>query len=188
MKGLGRVIMDATELRPLLMGIIVAVIVGLVLTAPISSAALCIMLNLSGLAAGAAVAGCSAQMIGFAVASYKENGVGGLLAQGIGTSMLQVSNIIKHPWILLPATIASAVAGPMSTCIFKMTNIPAGAGMGTSGLVGQIGAFTAMGFSVKVLIAVLTVHIAVPAVVAFLTDRFLRETGKIQYGDYLIEL
>ncbi len=188
MRGLGKVIMDATTLRPFMFGIIVSVVVGLVLTAPISSAALCIMLDLSGLAAGAAVAGCSAQMIGFAVASFKENGIGGLFAQGLGTSMLQVPNIIKNPWILLPATLASAVNGCLSTTVFKMTNIPMGAGMGTSGLVGQIGTFTAMGFSLKVLGMILIVHIAVPAVIAIVTDRYLRGKGKIKFGDYALDL
>lgn len=188
MTWLGNVIMDATKLQPFLFGIIIAVIVGLVLTAPISSAALCIMLNLSGLAAGAAAAGCSAQMIGFAVASYRENGVGGLVAQGLGTSMLQVSNIIKHPWILVPPTLASAIVGPVSTVVFKMTNVPVGAGMGTSGLVGQIGTFTAMGFSVKVLLMILIVHIALPAVIAFVSDKFLRKRGKIKDGDYALNL
>ncbi|MDR2933266.1 MAG: PTS sugar transporter subunit IIC, partial [Oscillospiraceae bacterium] len=122
MRGLGAVVMRATELQPFLMGIIVSVIMGLVLTAPISSAALAIMMELSGLAGGAATVGCSAQMIGFAVISFKENGIGGFFAQGIGTSMLQVSNIIKNPWIVLPPTLASAVLGPVSTMLFKMTN------------------------------------------------------------------
>lgn len=188
MVGLGKIVMNATELRPFMMGIIVAVVVGLALTAPISSAALCIMLNLSGIAAGAAVAGCAAQMVGFAVASYKENGVGGLVAQGLGTSMLQISNIVKHPWILVPATVASAVVGPISTSVFAMENIPVCAGMGTCGFVGQIGTFTAMGFSWNVLIMVLVTHIVVPAVVAFAVDRILRNAGKINFGDYKLDL
>lgn len=188
MQGLGKIIMNATEMQPFAMGIIVAVVVGLVLTAPISSAALCIMLDLSGLAAGAAAAGCAAQMIGFAVSSYRENRMGGFLAQGIGTSMLQVPNIIRHPWILIPATLASAVVGPISTCVFRMTNIPVGAGMGTSGLVGQIGTFTAMGFSGKVWIAVILVHFLLPGVIAFATDRLLRRAGKIKDGDYALDL
>ncbi|MEG0157383.1 MAG: PTS sugar transporter subunit IIC, partial [Anaerovoracaceae bacterium] len=147
MTGLGSLIMTATEWQPFFFGIFIAVIVGLALTAPISSAALCIMLDLSGLAAGAATVGCCAQMVGFAVISFKDNGIGGLVAQGIGTSMLQISNIIKHPWILLPPTLAGAIIGPISTCVFKMTNNAMGAGMGTSGLVGQIGTFTDMGFT-----------------------------------------
>lgn len=124
MTGLGQIIMNATEMRPFIMGIIVAVVVGLALTAPISSAALCIMLGLGGLAAGAATVGCCAQMIGFAVISFKDNGVGGLVAQGIGTSMLQISNIIKNPWILLPPTLAGAILGPVATVVFQTTNIP----------------------------------------------------------------
>ena len=188
MTGLGKVIMAATELQPFLFGIIVAVVVGLVLTAPISSAALCIMLDLSGLAAGAATVGCAAQMIGFAVVSYKENGIGGLVAQGLGTSMLQVPNIIKNPWILLPPTLAGAIIGPLATVVFKMTNIPVGAGMGTSGLVGQIGTFTSMGFSLPVLMKVLLLHIALPALLSILIYIPLKKAGKIKEGDYKLNL
>lgn len=185
---LGDLIMAATELQPFLFGIIVAVLVGLALTAPISSAAICIMLNLSGLAAGAATVGCCAQMVGFAFASYKENGVGGLLAQGIGTSMLQVSNIIKNPWILVPPTLAGAIIGPLSTCVFKMTNIPVGAGMGTCGLVGQIGTFTDMGFTFDTLWKVVLLHIVLPAILAVVIDKVLRATGRIKDGDYKLEV
>lgn len=185
---LGDLIMTATEWQPFLFGIVISVIVGLALTAPISSAALCIMLDLSGLAAGAATVGCCAQMVGFAVASYRENGVGGLVAQGIGTSMLQVSNIIKNPWILVPATLAGAIIGPISTCIFKMTNIPVGAGMGTCGLVGQIGTFTDMGFSFDTLWKVLLLHVVLPAILALVIDKLLRKSGKIKDGDYKLEL
>ena len=188
MTGLGKVIMAATELQPFLFGIIVAVVVGLVLTAPISSAALCIMLDLSGLAAGAATVGCAAQMIGFAVVSYKENGIGGLVAQGLGTSMLQVSNIIRNPWILLPPTLAGAIIGPLATVVFKMTNIPVGAGMGTSGLVGQIGTFTSMGFSLPVLMKVLLLHLVLPALLSILIYILLKKTGKIKEGDYKLNL
>ena len=184
----GDFIMMATEMQPFVFGIIVSVVVGLVLTAPVSSAALCIMLDLSGLAAGAATVGCCAQMIGFAFASYKENGVGGLIAQGIGTSMLQVSNIIKNPWILVPATLAGAIVGPISTCIFKMTNIPVGAGMGTCGLVGQIGTFTDMGFTFDTLWKVVLLHFVLPAILAVIIDKVLRKTGKIKDGDYKLEL
>lgn len=134
----GNLINRATELHPFPMGILVSTLMGLALTAPISSAALAISLGLEDLAAGAATVGCSAQMIGFAVASYRENKMGGLIAQGIGTSMLQIPNIVKNPLIWLPPTIASAILGPISTVVFKMRNNPIGAGMGTSGLVGQI--------------------------------------------------
>lgn len=185
---LGDLIMTATEWQPFVFGIVISVIVGLALTAPISSAALCIMLDLSGLAAGAATVGCCAQMVGFAVASYKENGVGGLVAQGLGTSMLQISNIIKNPWILLPATLASAIVGPISTCLLKMTNIPVGAGMGTSGLVGQIGTFTDMGFTLDTLWKVLLIQIVLPAILTILIDQVLRKTGRIKEGDYKLDL
>ena len=185
---LGDLIMTATEWQPFVFGIVISVVVGLALTAPISSAALCIMLDLSGLAAGAATVGCCAQMVGFAVASYKENGVGGLVAQGLGTSMLQISNIIKNPWILLPATLAGAIVGPISTCLLKMTNIPVGAGMGTSGLVGQIGTFTDMGFTLDTLWKVLLIQIVLPAVLTILVDQVLRRTGKIKEGDYKLDL
>jgi uncharacterized membrane protein len=188
MTGLGQIIMNATEMRPFIMGIIVAVVVGLALTAPISSAALCIMLGLGGLAAGAATVGCCAQMIGFAVISFKDNGVGGLVAQGIGTSMLQISNIIKNPWILLPPTLAGAILGPVATVVFQTTNIPIGAGMGTSGLVGQIGTFTSMGFTWSVLGIVLFLHIALPAILALVVDKGLRKLGKVNPGDYKLEL
>ena len=188
MMKLGEVIMTATEWQPFVFGIVISTIVGLALTAPISSAAICIMLDLSGLAAGAATVGCCAQMVGFAVASYRENGVGGLVAQGIGTSMLQVSNIIKNPWIMLPATLAGAIIGPLSTCVFKMTNIAVGAGMGTCGLVGQIGTFTDMGFSLDVLWKVILLHIVLPAVLTWAIDRAMRKTGKIKDGDYKLEL
>ena len=188
MTGLGTVIMRATDLQPFLMGIVVSVIMGLVLTAPISSAALAIMLGLTGLAGGAATAGCSAQMIGFAVISYKENGVGGLFAQGLGTSMLQISNIVNNWWILVPPTVAAAITGPIATVVFHMTNVPAGSGMGTSGLVGQIGTFTSMGFDSSVFLAVLLVHFLLPAILALIVDRILKQAGKIKIGDYRLEL
>ncbi len=188
MSGLGALIMTATEWQPFWFGIVISVIVGLALTAPISSAALCIMLNLSGLAAGAATAGCCAQMIGFAVISYRDNGIGGFFAQGIGTSMLQISNIVKNPWILLPPTLAGAITGPIATCLFHMTNNSMGAGMGTSGLVGQIGTFTDMGFSGKTLIAVLAVQIILPAILSLVFDKLLRSAGKIKTGDMKLDV
>ena len=141
---MGRVIMWATDLQPLLMGILVSVLTGMALTLPISSAAICAALGLTGLAGGAAVAGCSAQMIGFAVISFKENGWGGLLSQGIGTSMLQMGNIIRNPRIWIAPTLASAITGPLATCLFqlRMNGAPVSSGMGTCGLVGQIGVYT----------------------------------------------
>ena len=140
----GQAIMWATEQQPFIMGILVSVIVGIALTLPISSAAICSALSLTGLAGGAALAGCCAQMVGFAVMSYKENKVGGLVAQGIGTSMLQMGNIVKNPKIWLPPIITSAITGPIATCIFKleMNGAAVSSGMGTCGLVGHIGVYT----------------------------------------------
>ena len=140
----GQIIMWATDLQPFFMGILVSVVVGIALTLPISSAAICAALSLTGLAGGAAVAGCCAQMIGFAVMSFKENKVGGLLSQGLGTSMLQMGNIVRNPKIWIPPTLASAITGPIATCIFKlkMNGAPVASGMGTCGLVGQIGVYT----------------------------------------------
>lgn len=140
----GRFIMWATELQPFLMGILVSVVVGMALTLPISSAAICAALGLTGLAGGAAVAGCCAQMVGFAVISFKENKWGGLVSQGIGTSMLQMGNIVKNPRVWIAPTLASAITGPIATCLFKlkMNGAPVSSGMGTCGLVGQIGVYT----------------------------------------------
>ncbi len=140
----GKLIMLTTELHPFVMGMLVSVVVGVALTLPISSAAICAALGLTGLAGGAAVAGCCAQMIGFAVMSFKENRWGGILSQGLGTSMLQMPNIVKNPKIWIPSIVTSAITGPVSTCIFKMTmnGAAVSSGMGTCGLVGQIGVIT----------------------------------------------
>lgn len=186
MDAIGTIIMNATELQPLAMGIIVSVIVGLVLTFPISSAALCIMLGLSGLAGGAATAGCSAHMIGFAVASFRENGVSGLISQGLGTSMLQVPNIFKNPFILLTPVLTSAITGALATTVFGITNIPTAAGMGTSGLVGPIGVITSMGASTETFIAVLSICFILPAVLASLFDMIFRKIGLVKNGDMKI--
>ncbi|MEQ6388731.1 PTS sugar transporter subunit IIC [Bacillaceae bacterium S4-13-58] len=182
----GDIIKWATNQQPLIMGIVVAVLMGLALTAPISSAAIAIMLQLDGLAAGAAVIGCSAQMIGFAVSSYRENGFGGFLAQGIGTSMLQVANILKNPIILIPPTVAGAILGPIGIMMFQMETNAAGAGMGTSGLVGQIMTFQVMGFSWSVFWTVLSLHIIAPAVISLLLSEWLRKIGWIKLGDMKI--
>ena len=192
MTGLGHIINTATELQPIPMGIIVAVIMGMVLTLPISSAALAITLGLSGLAAGAAVVGCAAQMIGFAVSSYRENGFGGLIAQGLGTSMLQVPNIIRNPLIWVPPTLASAILGPLATSIFKMQNNSIGAGMGTSGLVGQFGTFAKMvtenGESpTSVLIRVVILHFVLPAIVSLIISEYMRKKGWIKAGDMKLQ-
>lgn len=188
MTSLGQIITSATEMQPFLMGIIVSVVMGLVLTAPISSAALAIMLELDGLAAGAATVGCCAQMIGFAVISYKANGFGGFLAQGLGTSMLQISNIAKNWRILIPPTLAAAILGPISTKLFAMTNIPSGAGMGTSGLVGQIGTFTSMGFTTSTLFAVILLHFILPGLFSYLIYFPMRKKGWVKDEDLKLDI
>lgn len=186
MTGLGNLINVATELQPIPMGILVATLMGLALTAPISSAAIGIMLGLNGLAAGAAAVGCAAQMVGFAVASYKENGVGGLIAQGLGTSMLQVPNIVRNPRIWIPPTLAGAILGPFSTTLFKMTNIPSGSGMGTAGLVGQFGAVEAMGTSA--LTGIIILHFVAPALLTLLIAGYMRKKNWIKDGDMKLDL
>jgi uncharacterized membrane protein len=187
MNGLGAVIMRATELQPVLMGIIVSVIVGMVLTLPISSAALCVMLGLSGIAAGAATAGCCAQMVGFAVMSFSENRWGGLLAQGLGTSMLQMGNIVKNPRIWIPPTLASAVTGPIAAAVFKMESIPAAAGMGTCGLVGPLGVLTAMEPSFTMWAGILLICFLLPAGLTLLFSWPLRKIGWIKPGDLKLD-
>ena len=188
MNGLGASIVWATEQRPLIMGIVVATMVGLALTAPISSAALAIMLGLSGLAAGAATAGASAQMIGFAVMSFRENRWGGLVAQGLGTSMLQIPNIVRNPWVLLPPTLAGMVTGPLAITVWQMENISAGAGMGTSGLVGQISTLTAMGGSFEAWSGIVVLHFLLPALLTILFAWPLYKWGKIKPGNLKLEL
>ena len=182
---LGEMINAATLQEPFLMGILVSVLMGMILTLPISSAALGIILNLNGLAAGAATVGCCANMVGFAVASYRENKVNGLLAQGLGTSMLQVANIVRKPIIWLPAIIASAVLGPVSTMIFHMTNNATGSGMGTAGLVGQITTYQTMAATegpALVLLKILILHFVLPAVLALGVSEFMRKKGWIKTG------
>jgi uncharacterized membrane protein len=188
MKATGAFIMWATELLPVPMGIIVSVVMGMVLTAPISSAALGIMLDLGGIAAGAACAGCCANMVGFAVSSYRENKVNGLLSQGLGTSMLQVPNIVKNPRIWIPPIVASAVVGPLSSAVFKMDNIPSGSGMGTSGLVGQFGTLAAMGYSPGVFVKILFVHFLIPAAVSLAVSEFMRKKGWIKLNDMKLDV
>lgn len=191
MKFLGAVINSATELAPLPMGIIVSVIVGMVLTAPISSAALCIMLDLSGIAAGAATVGCCAQMVGFAIAGFKDNGWGSLFSVGLGTSMLQFGNIMRRPQIWIAPTLASAILGPISTCVFKMTNTAAGAGMGTSGLVGQFGTLAAMSDTIgfwPVLGEMALLHFLAPALLTWLFTLILRKIHWIRPGDMKLHM
>ena len=179
----GIVIMKATELHPFFMGMIVSGVMGILLTLPISSAAISIMIGLGGLAAGAATVGCSSQMVGFAVASYRENKLAGLVSQGLGTSMLQIGNIVKNPYIWVPAILTSIILGPVSTLVFKMTNIPAGAGMGTCGLVGQVTTITSMGSSSTVLIKIVVLHFILPAIIAFTISEIMRKFKLIEYGD-----
>ena len=187
MEAFGRFIENATELRPFLMGIIVSVSVGMALTLPISSAALCIAIGLSGIAAGAATAGCCAQMVGFAVMSFKENRWGGLISQGIGTSMLQMPNIIKNPLTWIPPTLAAAITGPISTCVFQLENVPIGAGMGTCGLVGPFGIITAMPEGgTKMWIGILLICFILPAILTWIFGEIFRKMGWIKEGDLLI--
>lgn len=188
----GSLIMKATEMQPIFMGALVAVLVGIALTLPISSAAICIMLDLSGLAGGAATVGCCCQMVGFAVMSYKENGMGGLFAQGIGTSMLQMPNIIKNWKIWIPPTLASAIIGPLSTTIFKMENIPIGSGMGTCGFVGQFGTVTAMEAAGKggsmMWLGILLLNFILPAITTIIIAKFMRSKNLIKPGDLKLDI
>jgi hypothetical protein len=146
------------------------------------------MLNLGGVAAGAATVGCCAQMVGFAVASYRENGWGGLISQGLGTSMLQVPNIIKHPLILIPPTLTSMILGPLATTVLVMENIPAGAGMGTSGLVGQFGTIEAMGATADVFIKMGLLHIILPIIITLIISELMRKKGWIKFGDMKLDV
>ena len=192
MTSFGNLIMKATEMQPIFMGALVAVLVGIALTLPISSAAICIMLELGGLAGGAATVGCCCQMVGFAIMSFKENGMGGLFAQGIGTSMLQMSNIIKNWKIWIPPTLASAIIGPLSTTIFKMENIPIGSGMGTCGLVGQFGTITAMESAGKggtmMWVGILLLNFILPAIITLIISNFMRRKKLIKPGDLKLEI
>lgn len=190
----GGFIMWATDLQPLFMGIIVAVVIGIALTLPISSAAICAALGLTGLAGGAALAGCCAQMVGFAVMSFRENGWGGLLSQGIGTSMLQMGNIVKKPLIWLPPIFASVVAGPLATCVFRLSQDgPAiASGMGTCGLVGPIGVYTGWvqtGTQIGAFewIGLAVVCLVIPALVSWGACEIMRKANLIKDGDLKLE-
>lgn len=188
MTAFGNLVKTATEMQPFFMGILVSALMGIALTLPISSAAICIMLSLDGLAGGAATAGCCAQMIGFAVLSFRENGVGGLLAQGLGTSMLQMGNIVKNPRIWIPPTLASMITGPVATCIFRMENIPAGSGMGTCGFVGPIGVYTAMGGGTQMWLGILLVCFLLPALLTAVFGEILRKLQWIRPQDLNLDL
>lgn len=188
MSAFGNLVKTATEMQPFFMGILVSALIGIALTLPISSAAICIMLGLDGLAGGAATAGCCAQMIGFAILSFRENGIGGLFAQGLGTSMLQMGNIVKNPKIWIAPTLASMVTGPIATILFHMENISTGAGMGTCGLVGPIGVYTAMGGGTQMWLGILLVCFVLPAVLSFLFGEILRKMNWIKDGDLKLDL
>ena len=196
----GQAIMWATELQPFFMGIIVSVVIGVALTLPISSAAICAALGLTGLAGGAAVAGCCAQMVGFAVMSFPENRWGGLAAQGLGTSMLQMGNIVRNPRVWIPPTLVSAITGPLATCLFhlEMNGAPVSSGMGTCGLVGQIGVYTgwvsdvAAGVKTAVTamdwLGLVLISFVLPAVLTWLIAIPLRKCGWIKDGDLKLDL
>ena len=196
----GNAIMWATELQPFFMGIIVSVVVGIALTLPISSAAICAALGLTGLAGGAALAGCCAQMVGFAVLSFRENKWGGLFAQGIGTSMLQMGNIVKNPRIWLPAILTSAITGPIATCVFRlqMNGAAVSAGMGTCGLVGQIGVYTGWiadidagtkaAITAMDWVGLILVSFILPGLLCFLFGKLFRRIGWIKEGDLTLDL
>lgn len=201
---IGNIIVWATKLHPFVMGIIISVVVGIVLTLPISSAAICAALGLVGLAGGAAVAGCSAQMVGFAVLSFRENGWGGILSQGLGTSMLQMPNIVKNPKIWIPPTLASAITGPIATCLFKleMNGAAVSSGMGTCGLVGQIGVIAgwfspseaALNHGAEVIaptafdwIGLVLICFVLPGILSWAFGLMLRKIGWIKEGDLTLQ-
>ena len=185
---LGQFINYATEMQPILMGIIISVVVGIILTLPISSAAICAMIGITGIAGGAAAAGCCAQMVGFAVISFRENKVGGLVAQGLGTSMLQMGNICRNPRIWIPPTLAAAITGPLATTVFKLQCTGVSAGMGTCGLVGPIGIFSASGSGAMTIVGVIVICLILPAVLSFVFSEALRKMGWIKDGDMKLEM
>ena len=191
MEVLKSLIKTAGEQQPFLMGIFVAVLMGVFLTLPISSAAIGVTLGLEGIVAGAAVVGCCCQMVGYAVMSFRENKWGGLLAQGLGTSMLQMPNLVKKPILWLPPVIASAVLGPIATCVLKMTSTPTGSGMGTAGLVGVIETFSAMVASEAwwiVLLKILAIDVVLPALICLSISELMRKKGWIKYGDLKLDI
>jgi len=186
---LGQFINTATELHPIPMGMLVSAVVGIILTLPISSAAICSMIGIAGIAGGAALAGCCAQMVGFAVMSYRENRIGGLIAQGLGTSMLQMGNIIKKPIIWLPAILTSVITGPIATVVFRLECAGVSAGMGTCGLVGPLGAITTTGDKgILFWVGLVLVCIILPAVLTLIFSEVMRKLGIIKEGDLKLEL
>lgn len=192
MKWLGNLVNVNVEAHPVLGGIAISVLMGMILTLPISSAAIGISMNITGLAAGAATIGCCCNMVGFAVASYRENKMGGLIAQGVGTSMLQVPNIVKKPVIWIPAIVSSAILGPIASAVLGMVSTPVGSGMGSAGFVGQIaayGAMTADGMSAPIaLFLILLMHFILPAGITLLVSEFMRKIGLISKGDMALNV
>ena len=185
---LGNFINTTTEGHPFIMGIIVSVVVGVILTLPISSAAICAMIGIAGLAGGAATVGCCAQMVGFAAMSFRENGVGGLVSQGLGTSMLQMGNICKNPKIWIPPTVASAVCGPLATMLFKLKCNGVSAGMGTCGLVGPLGIISSTDNSALMWIGIILLCIVLPAAISLALGELFRKIGWIKEGDLKLEV
>ena len=187
----GNLVNVNVEKQPIIGGLIVSVLMGIILTLPISSAAIGISMGLTGLAAGAATVGCCCQMVGFAVASYRENKLGGLIAQGVGTSMLQIPNIVRKPIIWLPVIISSAILGPISSALLKMVGTPVGSGMGSSGFVGQFAVYDAMvkaGVSIPVvMIEIMVMHFLLPGILAFVISEGMRKAGWIKQGDMLLK-
>ena len=192
MKWLGGLVNVNVEQSPIFGGIIVSVLMGMILTLPISSAAIGISMGLTGLAAGAATIGCCCQMVGFAVASYRENKVGGLIAQGVGTSMLQIPNIVRRPIIWIPAIVSSAILGPVASAVLHMVSTPVGSGMGSAGFVGQIAAFGAMteaGMSTwMALLQIAIMHFVLPALLTLVVSEFMRKKGWIREGDMALKV
>jgi uncharacterized protein len=180
---LGSMIEQATTYQPLIMGVIISVVMGMALTAPISSAAIALSIGLDGIAGGAAVVGCSVQMLGFAIMSRKDNNIGEVISIGIGTSMLQFKNILRKPIIWLPTIITSAILGPISTLIFRTKTSVIGSGMGTSGLVGQFGTLDAMGYESNTFITILVLQIILPIVLVYILDLYFRHRKWILPGD-----
>ena len=189
---LGTLVNVNVEQHPIVGGIVVSVLMGMILTLPISSAAIGISMGINGLAAGAATIGCCCNMVGFAVASYRENKVGGLVAQGVGTSMLQVPNIVKKPIIWIPAIVSSAILGPVASAVLHMVSTPLGSGMGSAGFVGQIAAFGAMvegGMSAGMAILLIALmHFVLPAIITLAVSEFMRKKGWIKQGDMSLEV
>lgn len=191
MTWLGAIVNVNVEQHPIVGGIIISVMMGIILTLPISSAAIGVSMGITGLAAGAATVGCCCQMVGFAVASYRENKMGGLIAQGIGTSMLQIPNIVKKPIIWLPAILSSAVLGPISSAVLHMTSTPTGSGMGSAGFVGQIMAWQSMSATMSttvVAVEIILMHFVLPAIVTLAISEFMRKMNWIKEGDMLLRM